>query len=184
MDEVKPKYSRSKIILLVLIVAVLFLIVATIFLIFKSKQLENQLNQSLVSATATATISPSKTVVASKTPTVTAKSTKTVEKTAETTTTVSDNDLIIKAIADKFSKNVSDISISISKKDDNNAYGGMSFGDEMGGGYFVAVKQNGTWIIIADGNGTIDCSVLDQYGVPASIVGECFNQETGESVTR
>lgn len=183
VEEAGAKSKKSKIVLAVLIVVVLALILTTFLLLLKSRQLEEQLNLELAGdATLTSEIGNTSTIP--QTPTSTAKFSKTAEKTTEPTLAVSDENLITQALAKKFSKDVSDITVTVSKKDSNNAFGGLSFKDELGGGYFVAVRQGSEWIIIADGNGTIDCAVLDQYSVPASIVGECFNSDTQESVTR
>ena len=40
-------------------------------------------------------------------------------------------------------------------------------------GYFLAAKVNGRWVIVADGQGVIDCDVVAPYGFPASMVPEC-----------
>ncbi|MCB9009392.1 MAG: hypothetical protein H6656_18875 [Ardenticatenaceae bacterium] len=40
-------------------------------------------------------------------------------------------------------------------------------------GYFLAAKVNGSWVIVADGQGVIDCDVVAPYGFPASMVPEC-----------
>jgi len=185
MNENENSTKKPKNILpVVLMVGLAILVAVLIFLIFKYKQLEKRFDQTLQSATVTATAATSKTAVVLNTPTATVKPSKTVEKTTEPTVSVSDTDLITRAIADKLSKNVSEISVTINKKDANNAFGGVTIEGDMGGGYFVAVKQGDGWIIIADGNGTIECSVLDQYSVPGSIVGECYDSATGESRSR
>jgi hypothetical protein len=51
-------------------------------------------------------------------------------------------------------------------------------------GYFLAAKVNGTWIIVADGQGAIDCNVVTQYGFPSSMVPECADSVSGESAIR
>lgn len=39
--------------------------------------------------------------------------------------------------------------------------------------YLLAAKVNGQWLIVADGQGVIDCQVVAQYGFPPSMVPEC-----------
>ena len=42
-------------------------------------------------------------------------------------------------------------------------------------GYFLAAKVNGQWVIVADGQGALNCPAIIQYGFPASMVPECPN---------
>lgn len=124
--------------------------------------------------TATATVTAQKSV----TPSAVASATATASSDSET-------DLISQALVDKLGISEDKIRVSVSKIEGNYATGTVgSTESEVGGGYFVAVKQGGEWIIIADGNSTIDCSVLDKYSVPSAIISECYNAETEESVTR
>jgi hypothetical protein len=91
-----------------------------------------------------------------------------------------DDELILDALKSKLGNNAT---MTISKKSDNAAYGSVDLGEE--GGYFVAAKDSsGNWKIIADGNGTIECSLLDQYNVPSSVVSGCYDSATGEAKTR
>jgi len=134
--------------------------------------------------------SESQNAIPSPTPTATATAVKSAVRSATvsvtaTANTESDTKGITKALVDKLGMDENTIKVTVSKTDSNYATGTVgSTESELGGGYFVAVKQDGEWIIIADGNGTIDCAVLDEYSVPATIIGECYNEETDESVTR
>jgi hypothetical protein len=40
-------------------------------------------------------------------------------------------------------------------------------------GYFLAAKVEGEWVIVADGQGAIDCETVSDYDFPAAMVPEC-----------
>ncbi len=138
----------------------------------------SKVNTTETSSTPSATATQSIAKYSSRTATVTST------KTSQQSPTISDKEMIMQALADKNNRNIDEISIVIDKQDENNATGSVSFGDEPSGGRFVAVKQADNWKIIVDGNGIIECAILDEYSVPASIVNECYDTATGESVTR
>lgn len=160
------------------------LLVALIgYLVFNNRSSKDDLAQASVTPSAIASVST--TVLASKT--VSKTPTKTVQPEVETPTPTpakSDQDLIDEALASKFSTDASNITLSISKKSDASAYGSFTIEDQQEGGYFVAVKDGDSWKIIADGNGTIECSILDQYNVPNTVVAECYDSNTQESKVR
>lgn len=101
------------------------------------------------------------------------------------TASASDESLIKQAVYDKLGTSESDIKVEIEKIEGDYAKGySHSAKEESGGGFFIAVKKSGTWKVIADGNGVIECSVTEEYNVPSTIVGECYDSSTGESKTR
>ena len=84
-------------------------------------------------------------------------------------------DLIKEALATKLSVSITQITATISKESDNSAFGSVSTSEEGGGGWFVAAKKDGDWVIVEDGNGTIDCAPLEGYDIPVSVVSECWD---------
>ena len=98
----------------------------------------------------------------------------------------SDIEAIKQALIQKNGWTNMNIDVTISKNDGTYASGGIKEkGSETGGGYFFAVKDNGTWKIVADGNGTISCASLVPYpNYPTSMIPECFDETTGNSVKR
>lgn len=169
--------ERRKLIIILSVVLGVLIIAAILFLVFRNKPAEVTTPE----VTETAEIVESATATASATTTKTA--TKTAAQSATVTPTVaakSKIDLIKEALSAKFSQTVTDASIS--KESENSAYGDFSLGQE--GAYFVAVKDGAGWKIIADGNGTIECSILDANNVPASVVGECYDTPSESSKTR
>jgi len=117
------------------------------------------------------------------------KSQNTVTPTATVTATATiqsktDEELIREALIEKLSLDPAAITVSIGKKSESAVFGSVGATNEPGGGWFVAVKENGAWIIIDSGNGTIDCALMDQYSVPNTVVEECYDGALGKSVTR
>ena len=54
-----------------------------------------------------------------------------------------------------------------------------------GGGLWFAAKVNGTWKLVWDGNGTIDCTSLTAYpNFPNTLIPECYDAATQKSVSR
>jgi len=168
--------NKKKLIIIFSIIIGVLLVAAVLFLIFRDK---NPNDNTLVVETATAEQTQTITI----TPLASLTATKTATKTAIATITVaakSDQTLISEALSEKFSQTIS--SLTISKQSENAAYGSFSLGQE--GGYFVAVRDGAGWKIIADGNGTIECSILDANNVPASVVGQCYDTPSETSKTR
>jgi len=98
---------------------------------------------------------------------------------------IDDLSLIKKAL---FQKNnwdeKDDITVKISTNDGTYASGTVT--SQGGGGYFYATKDvtNG-WVIVADGNGLIECSTLKNYpDFPNTLIPECYNSATEKSTKR
>jgi len=96
---------------------------------------------------------------------------------------LSDLELIKMAMAEKHGKAVSQVELTISKKTETYAQGGVRFFGEEGGGWFLAYKGTDGWIIVQDGNGTISCEIIDPYSFPVDMVSECVDKD-GNLVTR
>lgn len=83
-----------------------------------------------------------------------------------------------KAFSLKFGNPVSDVNLTISKETPTHASGVVSFGGEMGGGWWLAAKVASTWKLVADGNGTVMCEYVEPYGFPTTMVPECWDEAT------
>lgn len=103
---------------------------------------------------------------------------------AATAPTDSDKELITAAFAEKYDRDASEVNVSISKNTGELAQGSISFAGEMGVGIFFAAKVEGEWIIIYDGHGTIPCADIEPYDFPTDMIPKCFDEETGDMVTR
>lgn len=182
---------KNKKTIALIVIALIIIVGAIPYLLYQNFKLKDEIAQKndeidVLTEEDVLKSTPSATWTASKTATKTATATTSVAKESSTpASSKSDEELIAQALYEKFSTNSSTMSYTISKIEENAATGGMTFiQGEGGGGYFVAAKENGQWKIIADGNGVIECDVLDQYDIPASIVGNCFDTTTGESRQR
>jgi hypothetical protein len=99
--------------------------------------------------------------------------------------TKSDLELLKEAFAAKYSHPVSETEVTISSQTGPYASGGIHFAGQMGGGWFLAYKQaDGTWIIVADGNGTVPCEAIEPYNFPVAMVPECWDDSTSTLITR
>ena len=78
-----------------------------------------------------------------------------------------DEDALKAALAAHLGRDVNELTITVSQNTGSHARGGVE------NGYFLATKVNGQWLIVADGQGALDCQVVSQYGFPASMVPEC-----------
>ncbi|MDP2637569.1 MAG: hypothetical protein Q8P26_00715 [Candidatus Levybacteria bacterium] len=106
-----------------------------------------------------------------------------------TITQANDADLIPKALAAKngWGPDVtSSLTIKVSTNDGKYASGTVgSKSGQGGGGYFYAIKVNGNWEIVADGNGTISCAQVNKYpDYPKILIPQCWDQTTGKLVKR
>ena len=75
-------------------------------------------------------------------------------------------DLIKELFSQKYDKPISEINIIITGQDDTHVRGGVSFspGGSANSGMFLAVKDNGQWKLIYDGNGSVNCPEIVEYG--------------------
>lgn len=75
------------------------------------------------------------------------------------------------------------LNITVSKIEGDYASGDASA--QGGGGMWFAAKVNGTWKLVWDGNGSIQCSSLAAYpNFPNSMIPECWNDKTQAVVKR
>jgi len=168
--------KKAWLITLVVILA-LALTALIAYLVMQNRSLKSKLNEETAAVTATASPTATKTAtkVATKTP---------VKSPTPSVAAKSDEELIAEALGRRLSQDPSNLDITISKKSDKAAFGGVTVKGESSGGWFVAVEDGDQWKVIADGNGTIECAILDEYSVPASVVEECYDSATGQTRTR
>ena len=98
--------------------------------------------------------------------------------------TVDEAAAIKQAVYTKFSSDATKLNVTVSKIDGNYATGGIvDVGSEVGGGYFIAAKWQGNWVIVHDGQAQPTCSQIAPYNFPVSMVAECLDA-TGKVVKR
>jgi len=78
-----------------------------------------------------------------------------------------------------------DNSINVTVSTNDGTYASGTAGGQGGGGYFFAEKVGGVWEIVADGNGTISCSIFTKYpNFPKTLIPECYDEKTQNSIKR
>lgn len=91
--------------------------------------------------------------------------------------------IIKESLAAKQGSPADSLNITVSQIQGNYASGGAT--DQGGGGMWFAVKVNGVWKLVWDGNGSILCSDLTAYpNFPASLIPECWNDQTQKLIIR
>lgn len=95
----------------------------------------------------------------------------------------SDLELLTEAFAQKYNHPVPEVIVTINENTGILAKGVIKFEGEMGGGWFLAAKVDGKWIIVDDGNGTISCEKIEPYNFPVSMVFECVDSN-GQLIVR
>jgi hypothetical protein len=96
----------------------------------------------------------------------------------------SDEQLIKEAFGEKYHRPATDANVEISEEDGNYIKGTVNFEGEIGGGWFLAYFEEGEWIIVADGNGTVPCAPVERYDFPVDMVPECYRESDGTLVER
>ena len=95
-----------------------------------------------------------------------------------------DEQLIAEAFAEKYAKSVDEVELTVNKRVKVFAQGGVKFAGEIGGAMWLAYKEEESWKIIFDGQGTIPCEDIEPYDFPQDMVPECWDYESGQSITR
>lgn len=96
---------------------------------------------------------------------------------------ISDLEQIRQAFADKYNKPLADVSVVVENNDNEYANGGVRFEGEIGGGWWLAAKVDGEWVIVADGNGSVLCEDIKNYNFPTSMVPECWDEATNKLIS-
>lgn len=122
---------------------------------------------------------PTPTLMPAETPTPTEEPV--VEEEEETK---SDFEQIKEAFAEKYSKPLNEITLTIDKNTGTYANGGVKFAGEIGGAWWLAYHDSSGWIIVADGNGSVLCSDIEPYDFPVDMVPECWDEATSTLITR
>ena len=80
-------------------------------------------------------------------------------------------DAVMRILIEKYSWDKDKVSVQVNKELDDFASGSVGFGQELGGGGWLAKKIKGEWEVVWDGNGTVDCKKLrTEYNFPDEIL--------------
>lgn len=94
---------------------------------------------------------------------------------ATPTTAVDDTKLIKQAILNKLGLTENQAVVTISQNTGQYAKGGVKEVEAVGGGYFLAAKVGGNWVIVYDGQANPTCAQLAPYNFPIDMVPECLD---------
>lgn len=85
------------------------------------------------------------------------------------------------ALAEKYGKPLEEVIVSVEQENGGFARGGVRFGEQAPtGGMFLSAKLNGHWILVYDGNGSIDCDqIRKEYEFPEKMLEGFCDAETG-----
>ena len=98
--------------------------------------------------------------------------------------TADDLSAIREALAIKLGISASNLDVSISKNTTEYVKGNVKEKtSQTGGGYYLAAKVEGKWVIVYDGQSTPTCKQLESYNFPKDMVPECLNP-SGNVITR
>lgn len=75
------------------------------------------------------------------------------------------------------------LQFAVAQNTGTHARGTLKHKDDVGGGYFIAAKDDGRWVIVYDGQATPGCGEIAPYGFPIDMVPECLDG-TGNLVVR
>lgn len=97
-----------------------------------------------------------------------------------------DENLIKQAFGIKYPDwELSKLNIKISLKQGKFANGMVNFvGEEVGGGWWLAVRETGGWKILADGNGVLYCDQIEGYDVPTEMAPVCMDRDKQKMIDR
>lgn len=105
------------------------------------------------------------------------------EVTTPTPNANDDLEAIKKAVYEKTGLTEDKAQVIISTRIGDYVKGGISFGQDVGGAYFIAAKKDGKWVVVYDGQATPTCKQLAPYAFPSSMVPECMGED-GKVVER
>lgn len=98
------------------------------------------------------------------------------------------NDYIVETVksllAEKYEKNIDEVSFDIDERVGDYLTGMVKFEDEISGGYVLAAKVDEEWKIVFDGNGNWTCEAVDEVDFPVSLAPDCWDDTNSVMVDR
>lgn len=84
-------------------------------------------------------------------------------------------DAVTRILIEKYNWDKNKVSVQVNKEISDFASGSVGFGEEIGGGGWLARKVGGRWEVVWDGNGSVDCQKLrTEYKFPDEILKPSF----------
>jgi hypothetical protein len=109
-------------------------------------------------------------------------------KTSDLTATISpsqevginEEGAVKEAVYRKFGSDATKLVVIVSEVTDGFAKGGVrEVSSEVGGGYFIAAKTEGSWVVVYDGQAQPTCNQIAPYNFPKEMVPECLDSKGG-----
>jgi len=107
-----------------------------------------------------------------------------IETGGESVSEESDEEVFKRLMAERHSKPIGDVQLTIGTNTGSHANGGVKFAGEISGAWWLAAKSGGEWVIVDDGNGTVSCASIAPYNFPTSMVPECWDEASMTLITR
>ena len=80
------------------------------------------------------------------------------------------------AFEEKYNKTAGSAEVTITTVEGDYVSGGVKFAGEIAGGWFLGAKDEGSWVIVADGNGTVLCDDIEPYDFSTEMVPGCWDE--------
>ena len=97
---------------------------------------------------------------------------------------ISTEDALKQAFADKYTKPLADVMLEVTEELRPFAKGVVRFAGEISGAMWLAYRNQGTWEIVFDGNGTVPCANIEPYNFPTQMAPECWDESTSQLIVR
>lgn len=88
------------------------------------------------------------------------------------------NEVVAESLAKKYNQPVNNLEVATQANTGTFAKGTVNY-KNAGGGVWFAVKANKDWEVVFDGNGIINCAVVNKYKLPKDLVPGCVDNENG-----
>jgi hypothetical protein len=82
-------------------------------------------------------------------------------------------DMIGQALANKYNRLAETITLTVEVKDDRHVKGTVAFTDDPQIKSWYGVLDQGEWILVFDGMGSIDCTTAQTYDFPETVASSC-----------
>jgi hypothetical protein len=86
---------------------------------------------------------------------------------------------------EKYGWDAGSFTVAVNKIEGSYSSGSVKQNQEQSGGMWFAAKDKGGVYLVYDGNGVIDCALLNDFpNFPNTMIPECYNVKAGKTVKR
>jgi len=87
-------------------------------------------------------------------------------------------------LAKKHGKTLSETKVKVEKFTAYFAQGTFGFNNEAAGNWWLAGKEKGGWLLVAEGRETVSCEEIEGYNFPNEMVPQCYSQRLKKLIKR